>query len=197
MARSGFSLTERFSFDIIKATKPKEFYMSPQSKIRAFSLICLYPIVSTLVMTLIWQVLQRYVDPFLGGYYFKWVFLYSENNPEWLSASFLPLTRILYFVYIGGYALLFVLTLLTLFLRNGKVACSWAICGLWLADCGWIIMDIVMSGVQWQDIMLLVEHLIFIACTILFSVFYLRLKKEFPEWFKKHKNKTAYRKRFQ
>ena len=149
-------------------------------------------------MTLIWQVSQQYLTPFLGGYYFKWVFLYTDNNPDWLKEPYLLLTRIFYFVYIGAYVLLVLLTLLILFRRHGKAICSWSICGLWFADCGWIIWDMTMSGIKWQLFVLLGEHLIFIVLTIFLSILYLKIKKTDPELFqiKKRRNKV-YRKRFQ
>ncbi len=172
--------------------------MSAKSKMRALSLISSYPIFSTFLMTFIWQILQKYVTPFLGGYYFKWVFLYTESNPDWLSEEYLPSTRILYSVYIGAYFLLALLTLLVLFRRRGKALCSWCICGLWLADCGWIVADMVMSEVRWQGVFLLGEHLVCIAGAVLFSVLYLQLKKSEPALFqKRYRKKKVYRKRFQ
>lgn len=172
--------------------------MSSKNKIRALSLISLYPLISTFLMTLIWQISQQYLTPFLGGYYFKWVFLYTDNNPDWLKEPYLPLTRILYSIYIGAYLLLVLLAVLILFRRRGKALCSWCVCGLWLVDCGWIVWDITMSGIQWQLFFLLGEHLIFIVLTLYLSFLYLRVKKTAPELFhaKKHRN-NVYRKRFQ
>ncbi len=172
--------------------------MSAKNKFRALSLICLYPIISTFLMTLIWQISQQYIEPFIGGYYFKWVYLYTENNPNWLSNEHLTSTRILYFIYIGSYLLLVLLTGLALCRRRGKSICTWCICGLWLADCGWIVADMVMSSVRWQSFFLLGEHLIFILCATCFSVQYHRLKKTNPELFRKsHRKNKIYRKRFQ
>ncbi len=172
--------------------------MTSKNKIRALSLISLYPLFSTFLMTLIWQVSQEYLTPILGGYYFKWVFLYTENNSDWLSEPYLPLTRILYFIYLGSYLLLLVLSLLTLFRRRGKAVCSWCICGLWLADCGWIVRDMAVSGIRWQLFILLAEHLVFIALTFFLSILYLRVKKTDPDLFKVKKRRSrVYRKRFQ
>ena len=171
--------------------------MSPKKKLNLFSLIALYPLVSTFLMTMIWQIVQSYVTPLLGGYYFKWVFLYSENNNEWLSDSYLTVTRILYFVYLSAYLLLFILTLLVLFRRRGKAVCLWAICGLWIADGVWIIIDMAMTGACWQLFVLLGEHLLFLGVAFVFTLYYLKLKKEYPEWFKKkRRHKNVYRKRF-
>lgn len=171
--------------------------MSSKKKMNLYSMVALYPLVSTFLMTMIWQISQNYMIPFLGGYYFKWVFLYSENNNEWLSDGYLGVTRTLYFVYIGAYLLLFVLTLLVLFRRRGKAVCLWGICGLWVADGVWIVVDMVMTGACWQSFVLLGDHLIFFVGAFLFSLYYLRLKKEYPEWFKKKRwQKNVYRKRF-
>ncbi len=172
--------------------------MSAKNKLRVLSLICLYPMISTFLMTLIWQIVQRYVDPFLGGYYFKWVFLYTENNPDWLSDTYLPTTRILYFIYLASYVILTALTLLAVCRRRGKAVCTWCICGLWVADGVWVILDLAMSGIKWQSFILLAEHLIFIAWAVIFSVVYLRLKKTDPELFRKKKHRrNVYRRRFQ
>lgn len=173
--------------------------MSPKNKLRTMSLIGLYPIVSTFLMTMIWQIAQRYLTPFMGSYYFKWVFLYTENNPHWLSEDYLPVTRILYFVYILSYIALIILSILILCRRLGKAVCIWCICGLWLADAIWIVVDMVMSGAKSEAFILLAEHFIFISWAILFSIVYLRLKKTDPDLFKtrKRRNKNAYRARFQ
>lgn len=172
--------------------------MSAKNKLRVLSLISLYPVVSTFLMTLIWQIVQQYVEPFIGGYYFKWVYLYTENNSDWLSKEYLTATRILYLIYIGAYVLLIIFTLFVLFHRRGKAVCTWCICGLWLADCGWIVADMIMTGVRWQSFVLLGEHLIFIVCAFFFSILYFRLKKTDPELFRKRSRKNkVYRKRFQ
>ncbi len=171
--------------------------MSAKTKLRSLSLICLYPIVSTFLMTLIWQITQRYIDPFLGGYYFKWVFLYAENNPHWLSPDYIATTRVLYSIYIAAYVLLFLFSVLALFRRRGKAVFAWGICVLWLGDCGWIVADMVMSAVKWQSWILLGEHLIFIVWTILLSIWYLELKKTHPDLFRKKRTpRTVYRNRF-
>ena len=171
--------------------------MTQQKKLRLLSCISLYPLFSTFLMTLIWQIARQYCTPFLGGYYFKWVFLYSENNSEWLSESYLTVTRWLYFVYIGAYVTLVILTLLVLFRRNGKAICTWILCGLWVGDLVWIVLDMVNSGIQWQFFFLMGEHLIFLVCSVVFSVYYLQTKRKFPELFKlKKRNRHFYRKRF-
>lgn len=147
-------------------------------------------------MTLIWQIVQQYIAPFLGGYYFKWVYLYSENNEEWLSESYLTATRWLYFIYIFAYISLFVLMVLVLFRRNGKAVCLWAMCGFWIADIVWIVLDLINTGAQWQLFILIAEHVVFLFFAALFSVFYLKMKKEYPELFRRKKRYRVYKKRF-
>ncbi len=171
--------------------------MDAKKKLNYLSLIALYPMLSTLIMTFVWQVEQVYHTPILGGYYFKWVYLYSEFNPNWLAESYLPYTRVLYTFYILGYLALFVLTWLTLLRRRGKAVCLWSLAGLWLADCGWIVADMVMVEVQWQLIVLLAEHLLFIFGAIFCSLEYLKIKKKNPELFVKKSRKKVYRKRFE
>ncbi len=171
--------------------------MTPKKKLQWLCCVALYPMVSTFLMTLIWQIFQQNFTPFLGGYYFKWVYLYSENNEQWLSESYLTMTRWIYFAYLAAYLSLALLTVLVLFRRKGKAVCIWGICGLWIADIVWIVLDIVNSGVQWQFFILIGEHLIFVLCSVLFSVYYIKLKREFPQWFKKKKRKyNLYQKRF-
>ena len=172
--------------------------MSSKNKIRLLSLLSLYPILSTFFMTLIWQIAKQYLPPIFGGYYFKWVFLYSENNPNWLKDPYLPLTRVLYFIYIGAYLLMVLFTVLILFRRRGKGIFSWCLCGLWFADCCWIIWDMAAAGVKWQSIFLLGEHLIYILLTVFLSVLYLQLKKTEPELFRvRRRRNKIYRRRFQ
>ncbi len=171
--------------------------MTQKQKLQLFSLLSTYPLLSTFVMTLIWQITQNYLPPFFGVYYFKWVFLYSEYNEDWLSENYLAATRWLYFIYLSSFVILTILTLLVLFRRNGKAVCIWAICGLWIADSVWIVLDIINSANGWQMYFLLAEHLIFLIWAGVFSVYYLKLKREFPELFKKRKrNQYQYRTRF-
>lgn len=169
--------------------------MSAKTKLITLSSLCFYPIASTFIMTLIWQLFGAEISPFLGGYFYKWVFLYSENNHDWLKEPYLGITRALYFVYIFSYILLVLLALLAL-RRRGKAVCAWGICFLWLGDCGWILSDMIMTGAEWHCFILLGEHLVYIAVTLLFSFFYLRLKKDEPQLFKKRRKKKAYRNRF-
>lgn len=158
------------------------------------SLICLYPMVSSFVMSMIWSFSQVYFPPFMGGYYFKWVFLYTENNPDWLGGELLVRSQVYYSIYIIFYFILTVLTLLALFFRRGKVLSAWMICFVWLTDSGWIVWDMVSSGVRWQGIVNLAEHMIFLIWTIVFSLAYIRLKKASPELFKRKKRKRMEKK---
>lgn len=172
---------------------------SPKMKLLPLSLVCLYPMVSTFVMTLIWQIQQSFSLPFLGVNYFSWVQLYTVETPNWLGAEMLLRTRIYYSVYVVAFVVLAILTVLALVCRRGKAICSFAIAGLWLADCGWIVWDMISAGVTWQNILNLSEHLIFLAWIVLLSLMYLHLKKTNPELFvrksrKRHKN--VYRSRF-
>ncbi len=170
--------------------------MNAKKKLNYLSLIAFYPILSTLLMTLIWQIEQVYITPFLGGYYFKWVYLYSEYNGNWL---YLPYTRVLYTVYILGYLTVFVLTWLIVLRRKGKALGLWCLSGLWLADCGWILAEMIMTqNTQWQSFVLLAEHILFIAIAMFCSLYYLKIKKKHPELFvRKHPRKKAYKKRFE
>ncbi len=169
--------------------------MSAKNKLTILSALCFYPVVSTFLMTLIWQFFGAEIPPFLGGYFYKWVFTYSENNPDWLKEPYLAATRALYFVYIFSYVLIFLLALLSL-RRRGKAVCAWGICLLWLADCGWIVAEMIMTGAEWHYFVLLGEHLVFVAVTVLFSLFYLKLKKDEPGLFKKRRRNKTYRNRF-
>ncbi len=172
--------------------------MDAKKKLNYLSLIAFYPILSTLVMTLVWQIEQVYHTPMIGGYYFKWVYLYSEFNPNWLSGAYLPYTRVLYFIYIFGYLALVVLAFLTCALRKGKAICLWCIVGLWLADCIWVVADMIIVEVQWQLFILLAEHLLFIFGAVVCSLWYLKIKKENPALFEiKQRRKKVYKKRFQ
>lgn len=170
--------------------------MSAKTKLRAISALCLYPMVSTFLMTLIWQIFGTSVEPFLGGYYFKWVFLYTEHNPDWLEAEYLFTTRVLYFVYIAAYLLLAILTLLILFRRRGKAISIWILCSLWIADGVWIVLDMINTVTSWQPWVRLAEHFVFIALAVLGSFVYLQVKKENPQWFRKKRKQIAYRNRF-
>ena len=171
--------------------------MTPKKKLQLFSCIAIYPLFSTFLMTMIWQITQQYLAPFFGGYYFKWVYLYTEYNDDWLATSYLTATRWIYFIYIFAYVALLILTALALFRRNGKAICIWAICGFWIADIVWIVLNLINTGVQWQSYVLIGEHVIFLFFAALFSVYYLKFKKEFPELFRKKKRyRNAYRNRF-
>jgi len=153
-------------------------------------LVCLYPILSTFLMTMVWQVTQFYYKPFLGGYYFKWMHLYTVDNANWLSGSLKTQSQVLFSVYLFSYILLSVLTLLAVFSRRRKHVYLWGICGVWLADAGWIVWDMVhFQTVRWQHVVNLVEHLLFLAVAIAVSVLYLRLKKQEPDLFKPGKKR--------
>ena len=170
--------------------------MSAKAKLRAISVLALYPMASTFLMTLIWQIFGTSVEPFMGGFYFKWVFLYTENTPQWLQEEYLLLTRILYSVYVAAYLFMAILTLLILFRRRGKAISIWLLSALWLADGVWIVLDMMNISIRWQSWILLGEHCIFITLSILSSLVYLRVKKENPQQFRKKRKQIVYRNRF-
>ena len=171
--------------------------LSPIKKLRIASLISCYPLVSTFAMTLIWQIMQLYCDPFLGGYYFKWVFIYTLKNPNWLEEESLTLSRVYYSVYVLGGILLAIATVLLLVRRRGKAICAWIISALWLADSAWIVRQLCTDGVSWQGSVNLAEHLLFLAAMLWFSFWYLKLRKSSPELFpRKKKKRPVYRARF-
>lgn len=173
---------------------------SAERKLIPLSLICQYPLISTFLMSLIWQFAQVYTPHFLGGYYFKWVYLYTADNTDWLGADKITASRIYYFIYIFGYLLLLSFSLWALLFRNGKAIAAWGICFLWLADCGWVVYDMISSELSWNGIICLAEHVVFILWTIVFSLFYLRLKRSDPGLFcsrpRKKKSEKKYQSRF-
>ena len=163
---------------------------SLKRKILPASLVGFYPLVSTFLMTLVWQILQNYCIPFMGVYFFSWVQVYAEVNPAWLSGSGKTLSQIFFSIYLIGVLACFVLSLLACFRRKGKAVCLWILCGIWSADLGFLLWDMFANGVYWQQCICLGEHLIFLAWALLFSLFYLKAKQEDPEYFKSKKQRN-------
>jgi hypothetical protein len=161
-----------------------------RKKMLPINLVCLYPLVSTFLMTMIWQVAQYYYKPFLGGYYFKWMHLYIVDNGDWLEGSLKAQSQVLFSVYLAAYLLLAVFTVLAVFSVKRKLIYLWAVGILWLADFGWIVWDMIhFQTVRWQHIFNLAEHLLFFAAVVLASLYCFRLKKAEPELFKVKKKK--------
>lgn len=167
-----------------------------KGKLMPLSLICLYPLVSTFLMTLIWQIVQIYIPHFMGGYYYKWVYLYTLNNTEWLSSEHIVASRIYYFIYIGSFLLLLILSACAFFARKFKPYFAWAICLLWLGDCGFMVWDLFFNEGHWLGFLCLAEHVIFVLWTVTLSVFCLRLRKTDPNLFLQKKKKRFRKKHY-
>lgn len=162
------------------------------------TLICLYPWFSTFAMTMIWQFTQTYCRTFMGCYFHKWVFLYTVDNSDWLGSALLTRSQIYYSIYLATYVLLVLLTFFVIVSRRRKEVCAWGICGLWVLDSGWIVWDMIVDEITWQGIVNLAEHLIFLLWAMVFSLMYLRYKKENPEQFRRRRRRKTvdYRPRF-
>ena len=176
---------KRFSWDPLVKSSPV-----------VLLLLSLYPVVSTFAMLTVWQITQVISAPFMGFYYNSWIYIYFMDHTFQEGK---PLPQILFSVYLLCMAAIFVLTVLALAKKKARPYFVWALCGLWVGDCGWILREMALSGGRWQECVNLAEHLLFIAFSVIFSILYLQLQKKEPQRFKsrkKRKKKAAYTNRF-
>lgn len=175
----------------------KRFSLTPfiQKSPLVLSLLCLYPTVSTFAMLMVWQITQVISAPFMGFYYHSWIYIYFMDHTFQENR---PMPQILFSAYLLCMIALLVLAILALAKKRLRTYFAWAICGIWVADCGWILREMAYSGGVWQDGVLLAEHLLYLALTVFFSILYLQLKKKEPGRFKgkKKKKKAVYTSRF-
>lgn len=171
--------------------------MNPdRRKVTPMMLVCLYPLVSTFFMTLIWQITMFYYKPFLGGYYFKWVHLYTVDNSDWLRGDLKGQSQVLFSIYLLSYVALVTFALIAYFSRRLRPYMAWGMGLIWIADGYWIVWDMLRTeDVCWQYIFNLVEHLLFLAAVVIFSIYYLKLKKTDPHLFVVKKRKPWFRKK--
>ena len=167
-----------------------------RQKLTPMLLVCLYPLVSTFLMTMVWQITQHYYKPFLGGYYFKWMHLYTVDNSNWLQGELKAQSQVLFSIYLAAYLLLFAFVLISVFFLRLRAYMAWGMGLVWIADGGWIVWDMIhKSNVCWQYIFNLTEHVLFLGAVVVFSVRYLKLRKNNPELFaKKVKKEKKYTK---
>lgn len=170
-------------------------------KLMPMTLVCLYPLVSTFLMTMIWQITQYYYKPFLGGYYFKWVYLYTVDHSDWLRGDLKVQSQVLFSIYLAAYFIVTVLTVIALCSRRLRPYMAWGMCVLWIADGYWIVWDMLhTNNFAWQYFFNLCEHLLFFVAVAVFSVLYLKLKRAEPDLFvprpRKWFRKKTYTKRF-
>lgn len=176
---------KRFSFEPLVRFSPA-----------VLTALCWYPVFSTLVMTLIWQFVQIYYTPFMGGYYFQWIYLYTQDHPDLFSGDLKFQSQILYAVYILTLIAVPVLTVLAAVRERQRSYFAWALCGLWAADCGWILREMAISGGKWQEGVNLAEHLVFLVLTVAISLLSLKSKKTNGASKSKKKTKKEYSYRF-
>ncbi len=170
---------------------------SDRQKLLPMTLVCLYPLASTFLMTMIWQIAQHYYKPFLGGYYFKWVHLYILENPNWLRGELKVQSQVLFSVYLAVYAILAMLTVLSLCSRRKRPYMAWAMGVIWIADGYWIVWDMLhTNNVCWQYVFNLVEHLLFLIAAVVVSIQYWKLKRAEPELFLRKKRKVFRKKTY-
>lgn len=169
---------------------------------KILSVLCCYPIASTLLMTLVWQIAQYYHLPFFGGYYFEWIYLYTADYPELFSGAMRSQSQILYSVYLICIIAVITLTVLAIRKKHLRAQFSWGLCAFWTADLGWLLYEMSFNDIEWQHWALFFEHLLFIVLTVCASILYLRLKSTDPVRFqprakkRSKKSKRRYTSRF-